>query len=65
MPALKLTMPLIDDMKTQAADQVYWDQAFRSLGLKVTMAGHRVFIAMYRMIDGQRVRMYTMVPTAS
>ena len=44
MPTLKLTKPLIDDLKPQATDQVYWDQILRGFGVKVTPAGRKVFI---------------------
>jgi integrase len=62
MPTLKLTKPLIDDLKPQATDQVYWDQILRGFGVKVTPAGRKVFIVMYRTIDGQRLRKYTLGP---
>lgn len=62
MPTLKLTKPLIDDLKPQATDQVYWDQSLRGFGLKVTPTGRKVFIVMYRTIDGQRLRKYTIGP---
>ena len=62
MPTLKLTKPLIDDLKPQATDQVYRDQGLRGFGLKVTPAGRKVFIVMYRTIDGQRLRKYTLGP---
>jgi hypothetical protein len=29
MPTLKLTKPLIDDLKPKATDQVYWDNILR------------------------------------
>ena len=62
VPTLKLTKPLIDDLKPQATDQVYWDQGLRGFGLKVTPAGRKVFIVMYPTIDGQHLRKYTLGP---
>ena len=62
MPTLKLTKPLIDDLKPQATDQVYWDQSLRGFGVKVTPAGRKVFIVMYRTVDGQHLRKYTLGP---
>lgn len=62
MPTLKLTKPLIDDLRPQATDQVYWDQSLRGFGLKVTPAGRKVFIVMYRTTDDRRLRKYTLGP---
>jgi hypothetical protein len=63
MPTLKLTKSLIDDLKPQATDQVYWDQDLQGFGLKVTPAGRKVFIVMYRTTDDQRrLRKYTLGP---
>ena len=56
MPTLKLTKPVIDDLKPQAADQVCWDQSLRGFGVKATPAGRNVFILMSRTIGGQRLR---------
>jgi hypothetical protein len=46
MPTLKLTKPVIDDLKPKAKDQVYWDKSLPGFGLKVTPAGRKVFIVM-------------------
>ena len=63
MPTLELTKLLIDDLKPQAADTVYWDQGLRGFGVKVTPAGRKVFIVMYRTTDEQRrLRKYTLGP---
>lgn len=62
MPTLKLTKPRIDDLKPKATDQVYWDQDLRGFGVKVTPAGRKVFIVMYRTLDGQHLRKYTLGP---
>ena len=63
MPTLKLTKTVIDDLKPGATDQVYWDQTLRGFGLKVTPAGRKVFVVMYRTIDSRRLlRKYTLGP---
>ena len=64
MQTLKLTKPVIEDLKPQAADQVCWDQSFRGFGVKVTPTGRKAFIVVYRMIDGQRLRKHTLAPMA-
>ena len=56
MPTLKLTKPVTEDLKPQAADQVCWDQSLRGFGVKATPAGRNVFILMSRTIGGQRLR---------
>ena len=61
MPTLKLTKSVIDDLGPRAADQVYWDKSLPGFGLKVTPAGRKVFIVMYRTTDSRRqLRKYTL-----
>jgi integrase len=63
MPSLKLTKPVIDDLRPKGSDQVYWDKTLSGFGLKVTPAGRKVFIVMYRTTDSQRrLRKYTLGP---
>jgi integrase len=63
MPTLKLTKSVIDGLRPKATDQVYWDDALRGFGLKVTPAGRKVFIVMYRTVDGRKLlRKYTLGP---
>ena len=63
MPTIKLTKSVIDDLKASAADRVYWDQTLRGFGLKVTPAGRKVFIVMYRTTDSRKLlRKYTLGP---
>lgn len=63
MPTLKLTKPVIDELTPNATDQVYWDKTLPGFGLKVTPAGRKVFIVMYRTADSrQKLRKYTIGP---
>ncbi|WP_421693931.1 tyrosine-type recombinase/integrase [Aestuariivirga sp.] len=63
MPTLKLTKTVIDDLRADATDQVYWDKTLRGFGLKITPAGRKVFIVMYRTTDSRRqLRKYTLGP---
>ena len=63
MPTLKLTKPVIDDLKPRGTDQVYWDRNLRGFGVKVTPAGRKVFIVVYRTTDSRRkLRKYTLGP---
>lgn len=63
MPTLKLTKTIIDDLKPNESDQVYWDDALRGFGVKVTPAGRKVFIVMYRTTDSRRLlRKFTIGP---
>jgi integrase len=63
MPTLKLTKPVIDDLKRKATDQIYWERTLPGFGLKVTPAGRKVVIVIYRTTDSQRrLRKYTLGP---
>ena len=60
MPKLHLTKTVIDELKPSSADVVYWDDNLAGFGLKMTPAGRKVFIVLYRTKDGlSRLRKYT------
>jgi integrase len=60
MPHAKLTKSVIDDLPTPAKEVVYWDVACPGFGVKVTPAGRRVFVILYRTGGaGSRLRKYT------
>jgi hypothetical protein len=48
MPRVKLTKSVIEDLTTPAKDLVYWDAACPGFGVKVTPAGRKVFVVLYR-----------------
>src|SRR5271168_2198537 len=63
MPRVKLTKSVIDDLPTPAKDMVYWDAACPGFGLKVTPAGRKVFLVLFRTGGaGSRLRKYTIGP---
>src|ERR1700750_182859 len=63
MPRIKLTKGTIDALPTPSSDQVYWDTALPGFGVKVTPAGRKVFIVLYRTGGaGSRLRKYTIRP---
>jgi integrase len=63
MPRVKLTKSVIDDLPTPAKDLVYWDAACPGFGVKVTPAGRKVFVVLYRTGGaGSRLRKYTIGP---
>lgn len=63
MPTLKLTKAVIDDLKPAATDKVYWDKSLPGFGVKVTPAGRKVYIVIYRTADSRRsLRKYTLGP---
>ena len=60
MPKLHLTKSVIDELKPSTSDIVYWDDNLAGFGLKMTPAGRKVFIVLYRTKDGlSRLRKYT------
>jgi integrase len=60
MPRVKLTKSVIDDLPTPAKEVVYWDVASPGFGVKVTPAGRKVFVVLYRTGGaGSRLRKYT------
>ena len=63
MPRAKLTKSVIDDLSTPAKEVVYWDTACPGFGVKVTPAGRKVFVVLYRTGGaGSRLRKYTIGP---
>jgi integrase len=60
MPRAKLTKSVIDDLPTPVKEVVYWDAACPGFGVKVTPAGRKVFVVLYRAGGaGSRLRKYT------
>jgi hypothetical protein len=60
MPRVKLTKSVIDDLPTPAKDVVYWDAGCPGFGVKVTPAGRKVFVVLFRTGGaGSRLRKYT------
>ncbi len=60
MPRAKLTKSVIDDLPVPAKEVVYWDVACPGFGVKVTPAGRKVFLVLYRTGGaGSRLRKYT------
>jgi integrase len=63
MPRVKLTKSVIDKLPTPDKDVVYWDAACPGFGVKVTPAGRKVFVVLYRTGGvGSRLRKYTIGP---
>jgi integrase len=63
MPRAKLTQSVIDDLLTPAKEVVYWDAVCPGFGVKVTPAGRKVFVVLYRTGGaGSRLRKYTIGP---
>jgi integrase len=63
MPRMKLTKSVIDDLPTPAKDIVYWDAGCPGFGVKVTPAGRKVFVVLFRTGGaGSRLRKYTIGP---
>src|ERR1044071_6998301 len=63
MPQVRLTKSSIDSLPVGNKDTVYWDAGLPGFGVKVTPAGRKVFIVMYRVAGaGSRLRKYTIGP---
>jgi hypothetical protein len=63
MPRTRLTKSAIDALPTPPSEQVYWDESLPGFGVKVTPAGRKVFIVLYRTSGaGSRLRKYTIGP---
>src|SRR4051812_4294609 len=63
MPRVRLTKTTIDSLPAAAKDAVYWDAGLPGFGVKVTPAGRKVFIVLYRAAGaGSRLRKYTIGP---
>ena len=48
MPRVRLTKSTIDSLPVGNKDIVYWDAGLPGFGVKVTPAGRKVFIVLYR-----------------
>jgi integrase len=60
MPTARLTKSVIDALAPTDKDIVYWDQGLPGFGLKLTPKGRKVFIVLYRTMDGSKqLRKYT------
>ena len=63
MPRAKLSKSLIDALPTPSRELVYWDERLPGFGVKVTPAGRKVFVVLYRTGGGaSRLRKYTIGP---
>jgi integrase len=63
MPRVKLTKGVIDDLPTTDKDVVYWDAACPGFGVKVTPAGRKAFVVLFRTGGaGSKLRKYTIGP---
>src|ERR671912_2391600 len=63
MPRTWLTKSTIDAPPIPPSELVYWDESLPGFGVKVTPAGRKVFIVLYRTSGaGSRLRKYTIGP---
>jgi integrase len=63
MPRARLTKSMIDALAAGLVETVYWDETLPGFGVKVTPAGRKVFIVLYRTGgSGSRLRKYTIGP---
>lgn len=63
MPRARLTKSIIDALPTPSRELVYWDETLPGFGVKVTPAGRKVFIVLYRTGGaGSALRKYTIGP---
>ena len=63
MPRARLTKSAIDALPTPPSELVYWDETLPGFGVKVTPAGRKVFVVLYRTAGaGSRLRKYTIGP---
>src|SRR3954453_18546069 len=63
MPRTRLTKTAIDALPTPPSELGYWDATLPGFGVKVTPAGRKVFIVLYRTSGaGSRLRKYTIGP---
>lgn len=61
MPTCKLTKRIIDTLPTPVGrDEIWWDEDLKGFGLKITLAGRKVFLVQYRPAgDRRNPRKYT------
>ena len=65
MPRTRLTKSTIDALPTAPREVVYWDETLPGFGVKVTPAGRKVFIVLYRTGGaGSSLRKYTIGPNS-
>ncbi|MEQ8399246.1 site-specific integrase [Thalassobaculum sp.] len=59
MPQAKITKRFVDSAKAEGGTAFFWDTELRGFGLKVTVAGRKIYVAQYRVVghDRQAVRM--------
>jgi integrase len=63
MPRARLTKSVIDALPAPPSELVYWDETLPGFGVKVTPAGRKVFVVLYRTAGaGSRLRKYTIGP---
>src|SRR3954470_811243 len=63
MPRARLTKSVIDAFPTPSSEVVYWDETLPGFGVKVTPAGRKVFVVLYRLAGaGSRLRKFTIGP---
>src|SRR5215204_6237132 len=63
MPRARLTKSVIAALPTPPSELVYWDETLPGFGVKVTPAGRKVFVVLYRTAGaGSRLRKYTIGP---
>lgn len=63
MPTIRLSKTIVGGLQPAPKDIVYWDETLPGFGVKVTPAGKKVFIALYRTGGaGSRLRKYTIGP---
>src|SRR6202030_3742734 len=63
MPRMKLTKSVIDNLAASGKDVVYWDALCPGFGVKVTPAGRKVFVVLFRTGGaGSQLRKYTIGP---
>src|SRR3954447_13440897 len=63
MPRARLAKITLDALPTPSSELVYWDETLPGFGVKVTPAGRKVFVVLYRTAGaGSRLRKYTIGP---
>jgi hypothetical protein len=58
MPRIRLTKTAIDALPTPSSEQVYWDETLPGFGVKVTPAGRKVVIVLYRTSGAGSLQIY-------
>lgn len=55
----RLTKTAVEGLAPGPSDRVFWDQALKGFGVKVTPAGSRVYLVQYRRKGARQTRRYT------